>query len=390
MLHVFLDITDGQRLYMQICIPETMKLLEYQGKQLFENYNIPVPKGIVIEDENDIAGLHFPCILKAQVPVGGRGKAGGIKSAESIEDAKEKISELLDMNIKGFPVRKVLVEEKVDVKKELYLSVSLDRSRRTPILMISNEGGVDIESVADELIFKELVNPLIGIQQFHIRRIISKLKLDKENEKEVAGVISKIYKLFRDYDCELVEINPLIISSKGGVVALDSKVIINDDALYRHSDIVSENEELTPLEKEAKEKGIAFIQLDGNIGVIANGAGLTMATLDALIYYNGHAGVFLDLGGTDDPEKVKQAFELMKKAKPRVILLNLFGGITKCDTVARGVKAVISKEGIDCPVIARIKGMNEDIAKNILKDAGLITAESLQDAAKISCDMAGD
>jgi len=367
-----------------------MKLLEYQGKQLFENYNIPVPKGIVIEDENDIAGLHFPCILKAQVPVGGRGKAGGIKSAESIEDAKEKISELLDMNIKGFPVRKVLVEEKVDVKKELYLSVSLDRSRRTPILMISNEGGVDIESVADELIFKELVNPLIGIQQFHIRRIISKLKLDKENEKEVAGVISKIYKLFRDYDCELVEINPLIISSKGGVVALDSKVIINDDALYRHSDIVSENEELTPLEKEAKEKGIAFIQLDGNIGVIANGAGLTMATLDALIYYNGHAGVFLDLGGTDDSEKVKQAFELMKKAKPRVILLNLFGGITKCDTVARGVKAVISKEGIDCPVIARIKGMNEDIAKNILKDAGLITAESLQDAAKISCDMAGD
>ncbi|MBA3064845.1 ADP-forming succinate--CoA ligase subunit beta, partial [Candidatus Woesearchaeota archaeon] len=308
---------------------------------------------------------------------------------ENIKDAKEKISNLLDMNLKGFTVRKVLAEEKVDIKTELYLSVSLDRSRRMPLLMISGEGGVDIESMADELIFKEWVNPLIGIQQFHIRRIISKLKLDKEKGKEVAKVISKIYKLFRDYDCELVEINPLIISPKGDVVALDSKVIINDDALYRHSDIVAENEELTPLEVEAKEKGIAFIQLDGNIGVIANGAGLTMATLDALIHYNGHAGVFLDLGGTDDPEKVKQAFELMKKAKPRVILLNLFGGITKCDTVARGVKAVISKEGIDCPVIARIKGMNEDIAKNILKDAGLITAESLQDAAKISCDMAG-
>ena len=366
-----------------------MKLLEYRGKQLFENYNIPVPKGKVIENENDISGLNFPCILKAQVPVGGRGKTGGIKSAENIKDAKEKISNLLDMNIKGFQVRKVLVEEKVDIKTELYLSISLDRSRRMPLLMISGEGGVDIESVADELIFKEWVNPLIGIQPFHIRRIISKLKLDKEKGKEVAKVISKIYKLFRDYDCELVEINPLIISTKGDVTALDSKVIINDDALYRHSDIVAENEELTPLEVEAKEKGIAFIQLDGNIGVIANGAGLTMATLDALIHYNGHAGVFLDLGGTDDPEKVKQAFELMKKAKPRVILLNLFGGITKCDTVARGVKAVISKEGIDCPVIARIKGMNEDIAKNILKDAGLITAESLQDAAKISCDMAG-
>ena len=195
--------------------------------------------------------------------------------------------------------------------------------------------------------------------------------------------------MFREYDCELVEINPLIISSDGEVIALDSKVIINDDALYRHQDIIAENVELTPLEKDAKEKSITFIQLDGNIGVIANGAGLTMATLDALTHYKGRGGVFLDLGGTDDPEKVKQAFELMKKAKPSVIFLNLFGGITKCDTVAKGVKSVISKEGIDCPVITRIKGMNEDKAKEILKDAGLITAATLQDAAQKSCDLAG-
>jgi succinyl-CoA synthetase beta subunit len=228
------------------------------------------------------------------------------------------------------------------------------------------------------------VNPLIGIQPFHIRKILSKLTLDG---RQVADVISKMYKLFRDYDCELVEINPLTISKKG-IMALDSKIIINDDSLYRHSDIIAEDEELTELEREAKEKGIAFIQLGGNIGVIANGAGLTMATLDALTHYNGNAGVFLDLGGTDDPEKVKQAFELMKKAKPKVILLNLFGGITKCDTVAKGVKAVISKEGIDCPVITRIKGMNEEIAKDILKDAGLITASSLQEAARLSCEMA--
>jgi len=333
--------------------------------------------------------LKFPFILKAQVPIGGRGKAGGIKSAENLKDAKEKFSQIMGMNIKGFTVKKVLAEEKVDIKKELYFSITLDRTKRMPLIMISGEGGMDIESVPDEKIFKEWVNPLIGIQSFNIRNVVSKLKLEKDEGKGIAKVISKIYKMFREYDCELVEINPLIIRSDGSVMALDSKVVINDDAMYRHPDIVPEHVELTPLEKDAKEKGIAFIQLDGNIGVIANGAGLTMATLDALTYYKGKGGVFLDLGGTDDPEKVKQAFELMKKAKPKVIFLNLFGGITKCDTVAKGVKAVISKEGIDCPVITRIKGMNEDIAKDILKDAGLITATTLQDAAQRSSDMAG-
>ena len=257
-----------------------------------------------------------------------------------------------------------------------------------PLIMASREGGVDIEGVPDEKIFKEWVNPLIGIQPYHIRGIVSKLKLEKEEGKAVAKVISKIYNLFRQKDCELVEINPLIISKKGDVIALDSKMNINDDAMYRHPDIIPEHVELTPLEMDAKEKGIAFIQLDGNIGVIANGAGLTMATLDALTNYKGKGGVFLDLGGTDDPEKVKQAFQLMKKAKPKVIFLNLFGGITRCDTVAKGVKEVISKEGIDVPVITRIKGCNEDIAKDILKDAGLITGTTLQDAAQKSSEMA--
>ena len=365
-----------------------MKLFEYRGKELFDKYGISVPNGKLVNTEKDFSDLKFPFVLKAQVPVGGRGKAGGIKPVENRKDAKEKLAQILGMDIKGFTVGKVLAEEKVDIKKELYLSIMLDRSQKTPLLMVSGSGGMDIESVADDQIFKEWINPFIGIQPFHIRGTISKLKLDKEEKKQVAKVLFKIYKMFREYDCELVEINPLIISSDGDVIALDSKVIINDDALYRHPDIIAENVELSPLEKDAKEKGIAFIQLDGNIGVIANGAGLTMATLDALTHFNGAGGVFLDLGGTDDPEKVKQAFELMKKAKPKVIFLNLFGGITKCDTVAKGVKAVISKEGIDCPVITRIKGMNEDAAKDILKDAGLITATTLQDAARRSSDLA--
>jgi succinyl-CoA synthetase beta subunit len=365
-----------------------MKLFEYRGKELFDKYGISVPNGRLVNDVKDFSDLNYPFVLKAQVPIGGRGKAGGIKSVENVSDAKEKLSQIMGMNIKGYTVRKVLAEEKVDIKNELYLSITLDRSKRMSLIMASTEGGMDIESVPDEKIFKEWVNPLIGIQSFHIRDIISKLKLEKEEGKEVAKVISKIYKLFREYDCELVEINPLIIKKDGGIMALDSKVNINDDAKYRHPDIEPEVVELTPLEKDAKEKGIAFIQLDGNIGVIANGAGLTMATLDALTNYKGKGGVFLDLGGTDDPEKVKQAFGLMKKAKPKVIFLNLFGGITRCDTVAKGVKEVITKEGIDCPVITRIKGCNEDIAKDILKDAGLITGTTLQDAAQKSSDLA--
>ncbi|EMR75365.1 succinyl-CoA synthetase (ADP-forming) beta subunit [Thermoplasmatales archaeon SCGC AB-540-F20] len=365
-----------------------MKLFEYRGKELFDRYGIPVPNGRLVKNEKDFSGLIFPFVLKAQVPIGGRGKAGGIKSAENPKDAKENFSQIMGMDIKGYKVRKVLAEEKVNIRKELYLSITLDRSKRMSLIMASGEGGMDIESVTDEKIFKEWVNPLIGIQSFHIRGIVSKLGLEKEEGKEVAKVISKIYKLFREYDCELVEINPLIIKKDGGVMALDSKVNINDDAMYRHTDIEPEVVELTPLEKDAKEKGIAFIQLEGNIGVIANGAGLTMATLDALTHYEGKGGVFLDLGGTDDPEKVKQAFELMKKAKPKVIFLNLFGGITRCDSVAKGVKAVITKEGIDCPVITRIKGCNEEQAKDILKDAGLITGTTLQDAAQKSSDLA--
>ncbi|UCD13264.1 MAG: acetate--CoA ligase family protein, partial [Thermoplasmatales archaeon] len=331
-----------------------MKLFEYQGKELFRKYDIAVPKGKIAQDEKDFSGLNFPFVLKAQVPIGGRGKAGGIKSVENLKEARDILSQIMGMDIRGFTVRKVLAEEKVDIKKELYLSITLDRSKRMPLIMASGEGGMDIENVPDEKIFKEWINPLIGIQPFNIRGIVSKLKLDKEDGKEVAKVISKIYKLFREYDCELVEINPLIIKKDGGAMALDSKINVNDDAMYRHPDIVPEHVELTPLEKDAKDKGIAFIQLEGNIGVIANGAGLTMATLDALTNYSGKGGVFLDLGGTDDPEKVKQAFELMKKAKPKVIFLNLFGGITRCDTVAKGVKEVITKEGIDCPVITRI------------------------------------
>jgi len=365
-----------------------MKLFEYRGKELFDKYKIAVPKGRLVETEKDFSKLSFPLILKAQVPIGGRGKAGGIKSADNLDQAKKNLEKIMGMDIRGYKVGKVLGEEKKNIKKELYLSISLDRTKRMPLIMASAEGGMDIESVPDNKIFKEWVNPLIGLQSFNIRRIVGKLGLEKNEAKHVSKNLYKIYQLFREYDCELVEINPLVVLSDESVMAIDSKVIINDDSLFRHKDIIPEDVELTDLEKDAKDKGISFVQLGGDIGVIANGAGLTMATLDALTYYKGEGGVFLDLGGTDDPEKVKQAFGLMKKAKPKIIFLNLFGGITKCDTVAKGVKSVINTEGIDCPVITRIKGMNEEEAKDILKDAGLITATTLQNAAQQSSKLA--
>lgn len=364
-----------------------MKLLEYKGKELFAKYGIKVPKGKIVSNAEDFYGLNFPLILKAQVPTGGRGKAGGIRKVKDIDEGKKELERIKNMTIGGFKVSKVLAEEAIDIEKELYLSILLDRSKRMPLIMVSSEGGVDIESVADEKIIKEWINPLIGLQNFNVRNILSNLEINEK--EEISRLIFKLYDLFCRYDCELVEINPLAITGSKEVVAVDSKVIINDDALYRHPDIVADDVELMPLEREAKEKGITFIQLDGNIGVIANGAGLTMATLDAITYFNGKAGVFLDLGGTDDPEKVKQAFELMKKAKPKVILLNLFGGITKCDTVASGVRAVISEKGVDCPIVARIKGVREKEAREILKDAGLITANTLQEAAKIAVEIAG-
>jgi len=354
-----------------------MKLFEFQGKELFRQYDIPVPRGEVIESKEEIDNvtIPFPWVMKAQVLVGGRGKAGGIKFANSIEEAKEIFDEMMAMKIKGEKVRKVLIEEKMDIQKEYYLSFFLDRSSRQYLTMFSLEGGIDIEAMAEK-VMKTHINPLIGLQPYHLRRL----------PKEIRNIARNLFKLFIEKDCELVEINPLAIAD--GAFALDAKIIVDNNALYRHAELSKEDAELTPLEKEAKEKNIAFVQLDGDIGVIANGAGLTMATLDALNEFNGKGGVFLDLGGTDDPAKVKQAFELMIKAKPRVILLNLFGGITKCDTVAKGIIEFMEENKPDCAIVARIKGMNEEIAREMLKDY-VIPVEAFEEAAKKASELGG-
>jgi len=333
-------------------------------------------------DELGSLELKFPLVIKSQVLIGGRGKAGGIQFADNIEQAKDHADKLLGSTIRDFTVNELLLENKLNIESEFYLAITIDRGRGTPVLITSASGGVDIEHVPEEQILKRSIYPYVGLSQHHFRAVIQQFGVEKTERAQVTKILEQSWQAFLNEDAGLVEINPLVRTTDGQWIAADAKMTIDDDALFRHPDYEDLPQELTPLEEKAKEQGIAFIQLDGNIGVIANGAGLTMATLDSLKARGGEGGVFLDLGGTDNPEKVQQAFRLMNEAKPSVIFLNIFGGITKCDTVARGVSDVISKEGISVPVVARIKGRNEEEARKILHEAGIVTKESLPEAAQ--------
>ncbi len=367
---------------------DNMKLYEYMAKDIFRKHGIPVPEGYVIDSLDEIRPVHGDMVLKSQVLVGGRGKAGGIRFALSTEEAKAIASELLGMEIKGYKVKKLLIEPKIDIQKEYYLSFIVDRSSREAMLIASAEGGVEIESVPDEKLFKRTINPLIGIQPNVVRALSYKLSLNKEQMKDITKVVYGLWSVFTQEDADLAEINPLVLTPDG-FMAADAKLIINDDSLFRHADMEKVEEEYTPLERKARERGIAFVQLDGNIGVIANGAGLTMATLDVLSLYGGNAGTFLDLGGTDDPEKVKQAFEIIGEAPIDVVFLNIFGGITKCDTVAKGVVEAIKERPLKVPIVARIKGVNEEEGKEILRNEGIGAFSTLEEAVKEAVKLAG-
>jgi succinyl-CoA synthetase beta subunit len=366
-----------------------MKFYEFKAKELFREYGIPVPNGVLVTSGKDIKGMDYPVALKAQVLIGGRGKAGGIRFASSQDEAARAADEIIGTEIHGFGVQHVLVEERIDISKEYYLGITIDREARTSLLMASTEGGVEIESVPDDRIFKKHIPPMSRLSSYVLREVSKSLGLAGDEAKEFSAIAQSMFELFEKEDAELVEINPLAQTSTGEFVAVDAKLVVDDNALYRHKSFQDLEQDLTPLEKEAKSEGIAFIQLEGDIGVIANGAGLTMATLDMISAKGGKGGVFLDLGGTDDPEKVKQAFRLMKKASPSVILLNIFGGITRCDSVALGVKEVLDEEGIEVPVVARIKGVHEDKAKQILRDAGFIAVSSLEKAAEETVKLRG-
>ncbi len=369
-------------------------LYEFQGRDLYERFDIPCAKGFVVtsmdELESHMDSVAYPVVVKAQVLVGGRGKAGGVKFAHNADELREHTQSILGMDIKGHVAHQVMVAQMLDFAEEYYCSFLIDRNARGYLMIFSQDGGMDIESVPEERLAKISISPLEGFTDAHADAAFEKTTFDDATKEGVRDIMHKLYKMFVEMDTELVEVNPMAKTTDGAIVAADSKVTINDSALFRHPEFQQRDQSLTDLEQEARDQGVALIELDGNIGVIANGAGLTMATLDALSHYGGQPRTFLDLSGATDPEKVAQAVRLMKKSNPGVMLLNLFGGITRCDVVAQGLVSVIDNEGVDFPIITRIKGTKEAEAKEILASYGFTVADTLQEAAQKATEMAKD
>lgn len=358
-----------------------MNLHEYAGKEIFSQYEIPIPKGSTISNAADAGGIVKKLgavVIKAQVLVGGRGKAGGIATASNPREAVRVSQRILSMSIKGLPVEKLLVEEYKKPEKEMYLGITIDRRKRCPVVMVSSEGGVDIEEIArnsPEKIIRMHINPLTGIHE-HQARVLSYF-LDKNNSSKIADVIKKLYRAFTERDCVLAEINPLALTSEG-IFALDAKIIIDDSALSRQG---LKEEETDSLEYIVKKQGMSYVALDGDIGCIVNGAGLAMATLDMIGYYNGKPANFMDVRAGAGSEQVKAALKMVSSnRKVKAIEINIFGGITKCDEVARGIIEVLSE--IKVPLVIRLTGTNEDEGRKILGKYGIILAASTEEAAK--------
>jgi succinyl-CoA synthetase beta subunit len=374
-----------------------VKLPEWRGKEVFRKYGVPTPTGVLVRSADEAASAirsgatPLPCVAKAQVLAGGRGKGGAVRFANTADEARQAVAAILGLEFKGETVREVLLEEKVAIDKELYLALALDRTLREPTLMTSPAGGVEIETVADDSIERQPVHPFPGLAAYERRRAAKSLRLEGDLAQQLDRLLTSLWKAWEGEDAELIEINPLGVVG-GRLLALDAKVILEDDASFRHPEYAEVRDDRTPLEEIAREEEIAFVQLDGTIGVIANGAGLTMATLDVLKELGGDPGVFLDLGGTDDPKKVAQAFLLMAKAKPRAVFLNIFGGVTRCDTVARGL--LEAREGIPpaerFPLIARIRGNREKEGVELLRAAGVTSVPDLRASAEAVIAAAGE
>ncbi|HEY4715872.1 MAG TPA: ADP-forming succinate--CoA ligase subunit beta [bacterium] len=375
-----------------------MNLHEYQAKEILARYGVPVPSGMVTDNLDDVERIAKEIgknvVIKAQVHAGGRGKAGGIKIAE-IDKAKDVASTILGMRLvspqtgpDGRLVRKILVSEAIDVKKEYYLGITIDRSAGRPIVLMSSEGGVEIEEVAakmPEKIIRVTVDPAIGILPYQARNLAYGAGLGQH--KDTVKIILAVYKTFVENDCSLVEINPLVETKDGRILALDAKISLDDNALYRHKDLEDKRDkfEEDPKEVEAKDVGISYVKLDGNIGCLVNGAGLAMATMDIIKLYGGMPANFLDVGGGANKEQVARAFKILLSDKQvKAVLVNIFGGIMRCDVLAQGVVDATKEMGVRAPLVVRLEGTNVDKGREILKESGLsiIPATTMADAAE--------
>lgn len=376
-----------------------MKVHEYQAKQIFAKYGIPLPAGEMAttpEKAKEIAEkIGKPVMVKAQVHVGGRGKAGGIKKADNPDETFERASEILGMEIKGLTVKKVLVTECKDIASEAYLGAIVDRKSKKSVIMVSAAGGIDIEEVARETpekIFKLEVDPLLGLQYFQARNLAYLLYSDRKIANQTCPVILKLYKTFTENDCSLAEINPFITTPDGEVWALDAKINIDDSGLARHPEI----EEMRDLdaeegaEIEAREKNLSFVKLDGNIGCIVNGAGLAMATMDLVKRFGAEPANFLDIGGSSNPEKVVSAMNIiLQDPNVKAILFNIFGGITRCDDVANGIVYAVNQLKPKVPIVVRLTGTNEDKARKILEEINLTATSSMEVVVKRAIELSG-
>jgi len=378
-----------------------MKIHEFQAKQILSQYGVAVPRGEVAETPAKAAEiaqrLGGPVVLKAQIHAGGRGKGGGIKVAQSPEEARSLAEKMIGMTLithqtgpQGKRVKRLLVEEALGVAKELYLGIVIDRARECPVVMASTEGGMEIEKVAaehPELIFKEWIDPSAGLAGFQARRLAFRLGLSGETFKQGVRFLSSLYKAFQASDASLAEINPLIITTQGGVLALDAKMNFDDNAVPRHPDIqaLRDLDEEDPLEVEASKYSLNYIKLDGNVGCMVNGAGLAMATMDIIKYSGGLPANFLDVGGGVTEEAVTNAFKILVADQDvKAALVNIFGGIVRCDMIANGIVKAARELGTKIPIVVRLEGTNVELGKQILKDSGLAftSASSMKEAAE--------
>jgi succinyl-CoA synthetase beta subunit len=370
-----------------------MDLLEYQGKQLFARHGVPVPSGrpaTTVEEAVAAADdIGYPCVVKAQVQIGGRGKLGGIKIAQDGPEAREHAEAILGMDIRGLTVHELWIESASQIEAEYYASVIFDRSAKAPLVLLSTKGGMDIEAVADEdpdAIARLHIDPLLGFQDFHGRRLAFEAGIPADIIRPVGAMLGKLYEVFIAEDATLVEVNPLIVTPEREVRALDAKVTLDDNAAYRHPDNAAlrdvSNED--PQERMAKERGLTYVKLDGNIGILANGAGLSMSTLDVVAEAGGAPANFLDAGGGSKADAITSAVEvILSDDKVKAVLFNIFGGITRCDEVAKGLIEAFNQINPQVPFVVRLDGTNGDIGRQLLADANLpnVHPESTMDGA---------
>ena len=356
-----------------------MKIHEYQAKEIFSKYGIPVERHTLCRTAAGVVAAFRTIgtdkvVIKAQVLTGGRGKAGGVKVVDNMEDAYQEAKNILGMSIKGLPVNQVLVSEAIDIAAEYYVGFTIDRNTRSVVLMMSASGGMDIEEVArrtPEKIIRYSIDPFIGLPDYLARHFAFSLFPQMEQAGRMAVILQELYKVFIENDASLVEVNPLALTAKGTLIAIDAKIVFDDNALYRHPGIqaLSDPTEEEKVEANAKDKGFSYVHMDGNIGCMVNGAGLAMATMDMIKLHGGNPANFLDIGGSSNPLKVVEAMKLLlQDEKVKVVLINIFGGITRCDDVAMGLIQAFDMIKSDIPVIVRLTGTNENIGRELLRN----------------------